>query len=381
MAHAIDRETFEKMVDYFNCKCTVAYIETFREDKGEEKNIQKYDKYIKPILNDCFIDAPKKFNEFSLLLKQHGWSGTEKKLSQKIDKLKDSFNTSLTCTQLIEQLKIGDIPNLAKVTSQVQEELKREYCNSNTGEPQSNPVGTGKKQSNNQTAPPSQGNFFWLWVIVLGIFFIASSVCLWRLSERYILYVVLKSKRIEDKFEPKNENERKWQSLEKKCENVIKESEKKYENVIKESEKKYENVIKELKKKYENKGELNNNKQGCRSQPPADKNTPVAPTQPKTISLFASSINERDNVFYDVLEQAAKNTLFELILKNNDQSTAHFKVFEGAYPKVLGDPNFLSGCNLQRTGSNNVITEEEGVAQKQEDGKWIVTQKATIKFV
>ena len=93
-------------------------------------------------------------------------------------------------------------------------------------------------------------------------------------------------------------------------------------------------------------------------------------------SLYANTINE--GKFHQVNEKPNGETTYELY-KISDK-TVSFRVYPGAYAKVLMRPNFLEGCDVQRTGESKVEIIESGEAIL-DQGVWRITKRAKIKFV
>jgi hypothetical protein len=128
----IDKVTFEKLVDYCNCKYTEAYIESFRKDTKEGENINKYDQNIKSKISTCTFEKPLSFECLSKLLKDNGWHGTERQLSNKFNEKKKLFKEGIEANAAIILLKItGDVysSKLATTTESLQSELLQQYAN------------------------------------------------------------------------------------------------------------------------------------------------------------------------------------------------------------------------------------------------------------
>ncbi|KAA6344094.1 hypothetical protein EZS27_008249 [termite gut metagenome] len=101
---------------------------------------------------------------------------------------------------------------------------------------------------------------------------------------------------------------------------------------------------------------------------------------PNAMRLYANSINE-EGVFNKITEQPNEDTVFELIKKPSSQ-TAAIRIYEGATLRILKNPDFVDGCDKQKINPQpSRLQVEKGTAQKQDNGKWRVTEKAKIKFV
>ncbi|KAA6325480.1 hypothetical protein EZS27_025312 [termite gut metagenome] len=122
----IDKVTFEKLVDYCNCKYTEAYIESFRTDPKERLNMDKYDENIKSKFSACTLEKSLSFEDLSKLLKDNGWSGTESKLSSKFNEKKKQIEEGIETNAAIILLT-GDVysSKLATTTKSLQSELQQ----------------------------------------------------------------------------------------------------------------------------------------------------------------------------------------------------------------------------------------------------------------
>lgn len=99
-------------------------------------------------------------------------------------------------------------------------------------------------------------------------------------------------------------------------------------------------------------------------------------------SLYADAIVQ-GNLFNKVQESAVNTeTIFELKLLRAVDTEAKVVVYPGAYKRVLANPSFLDGCDVQHSGSNynNVETVQEGIAHKNNEGKWQLSSKLKVKL-
>jgi hypothetical protein len=94
----INKATFNKYVDYANCKYTAA---TLRNDKKEKNNIAAYDKNIKPTLENATLEKSPTIMELHSLL-NNSWQKTYSMLTAVIDGYK-IYHTKLE--QLVDTLK------------------------------------------------------------------------------------------------------------------------------------------------------------------------------------------------------------------------------------------------------------------------------------
>lgn len=94
------------------------------------------------------------------------------------------------------------------------------------------------------------------------------------------------------------------------------------------------------------------------------------------VSLYADSIvNGR---FNKVRQQPDDDTIFELELKSGNDGRALVRIYEGAYRRILANPSFLDGCDRQMIGNSSVEIQREGVAERDENDKWIMSVKPSV---
>ena len=98
--------------------------------------------------------------------------------------------------------------------------------------------------------------------------------------------------------------------------------------------------------------------------------TYVPPFNTQTQSLYADAIIE--GKFNRVKTSPDEDTVFELKLNKPNDIQAIVVIYEGAYPRVNKCPEFLEGCTKHILGENTVRTSRDGIAQKDNDGRWIV---------
>lgn len=107
----------------------------------------------------------------------------------------------------------------------------------------------------------------------------------------------------------------------------------------------------------------------------------VEPEPPLSVFLYA------DNIIDGCLNKVVnmpdiENTIYELVLDNENASTARVRVYDGARPRILRYPTFLEGCEMQILNSNGTIVDvvKEGVATKDNNGNWVVTTPPMIEI-
>jgi len=103
---------------------------------------------------------------------------------------------------------------------------------------------------------------------------------------------------------------------------------------------------------------------------------PLSPPPPQ--SLYADAIiNDK---FNRVKEQPDDDTIFELKLSKAGETRAKVVVFEPAHKRVIANPSFLEGCEKQILGNSTVTMQRDGIAQKEDSGKWIITTPPEVKI-
>lgn len=218
-AQKIDKITFDKLVDYVNCKYTATYIELFRNDEKEKNNVEKYDNNVKSKLIDCTCENPVPFDTLNTLLINNGWSKTAKDISTKINEKKQDFQgNEMEAANAIELLKLdGNLGDkLKKTVNNLQKELKDVYTPSIITPPPTsttipNTEDTKFKQQINNDVKSLKNSLFWLWVVFLATWLILILMVLFivfrkrksrrtETNEEEIITLVLNSNRINKQF-------------------------------------------------------------------------------------------------------------------------------------------------------------------------------------
>lgn len=119
------------------------------------------------------------------------------------------------------------------------------------------------------------------------------------------------------------------------------------------------------------------NKQATISQASAEAK-PNLKTQKKSNILYANSIRD-DGSFAGVSETHNENTTFELIIENH--GIAKFTVFKSNESRVLKRPEFLSRAGVDTQPIGNSRLEITPGTAKEQEGKWVVKNKAIVKIL
>lgn len=97
-------------------------------------------------------------------------------------------------------------------------------------------------------------------------------------------------------------------------------------------------------------------------------------------SLFYYGNSIIDGSFHRVKNKPDDDTIFELKLDN--KRLAIFKIYSSAIKRVIANPSFLEGCEMQiLNNAQTVKTEVPGEAELQSDGKWLITKKLKVILI
>lgn len=109
-------------------------------------------------------------------------------------------------------------------------------------------------------------------------------------------------------------------------------------------------------------------------------NNPNIYKQKQRFYLYSDAIV--DSSLNKVKERPNDDTIFELILNDQDSTSAKVVIYSGAKRRIIANASFLEGCEKQIIGSNDVVVEREGTAEKDSTtGVWnlIKCPKVIIK--
>lgn len=121
-------------------------------------------------------------------------------------------------------------------------------------------------------------------------------------------------------------------------------------------------------------GNINTNREEITEE---KKNNVVQYTQEhNSFSLYSDFIV--DGIFNKVTETPNEDTVYELILDNGNGCSASVIVYQGAYSRILVNKSFIDGCEIQIVGKNEVCVEENGLAEKDNNGKWKLVKVPSI---
>lgn len=120
------------------------------------------------------------------------------------------------------------------------------------------------------------------------------------------------------------------------------------------------------------------NQEIVEGQPVIDNNPPT-PEPPRIVSMYSDCII--DGYFNRVSERPDEDTVFELVLDDENMNMASVDVYQGAHRRIIVNPAFIDGCEKQIVGNSNVRVERKGIAEKDADnGKWRLIKAPMIEI-
>jgi len=91
-------------------------------------------------------------------------------------------------------------------------------------------------------------------------------------------------------------------------------------------------------------------------------------------SLYAESIV--DGYMYRVKDAPSEDSVFELHLKGSSYAT--FAIYKQAEGRVIANPSYLDGCDMQLLGRSVVKVVRQGEARLDDNGKWKISTKLLV---
>lgn len=114
------------------------------------------------------------------------------------------------------------------------------------------------------------------------------------------------------------------------------------------------------------------------NQPVIDNNPPT-PEPPRIVSMYSDCII--DGYFNRVSKRPDEDTVFELVLDDENMNMASVDVYQGAHRRIIANPAFIDGCEKQIVGNSSVNVERKGIAEKDADnGKWRLIKAPIIEI-
>jgi hypothetical protein len=389
--NAINRDDFDKLVDYVSCVYTAQYMKVIRKNDNDA-NTYKND--IKPKLDNCNIEKHLSHEELYALLKNNSWGDTAEKLIKTrkqnrdylivSDKSNDEIIDYITTIEGTFKELIGD-----EFIKSVKDELKAKYqeqskstLNEDKGiteiqlsKKEADAPRKDKNKNEGSIKDSIRLNDVLQWISILVLVFIC--IRLKRknslkiesenenivLDREFIIQQVLNSERIEDKFKCNN-----WSKLNK--EKLIE-----LEKILDQLQANFN----EIKLKIDNSFESSKNHQNVEASESEKK---FSTKEPDTSIQNRIYLKEREGLI--LFKEAAKeNAYYEIFnIQDNkalyrfcgDSERAKFN-YDAILKDVFDDDKSFS------INSNKIINTKEGIVELQADGKWEIKTVAKIKFV
>ena len=89
--------------------------------------------------------------------------------------------------------------------------------------------------------------------------------------------------------------------------------------------------------------------------------------------LYAESI--LDGILRRVKEKKSEDSIFELDLV--DGNNAALSILPSAYPRILANSAYIEGCDNHILGKSSIAV-TNGKAERNDQGKWVVTEKPQV---
>lgn len=375
-AENIDRNSFNKKVDYINCSLTDAYISSLVEEK------ENYDK-IKPDLSKNSLDNPVSFESLSKLLKENNFTKTEKSLSSIIDKRKLKYWEGIDNNDLISILFNNDdlTDKYKDALSDKTDQLKKELFDKFQVEVQrtelkkSQPTDTCDLENRvsllENSLKNDTNNSFWQFSFNIWTFFFSA---IFSVIVGAIIFFIMRDYNLD--LEERINRRVKIRDFE-----LTKESLTRTIYDLESSVKKSSNSVYNLENKF-----------SCRDNVSNLTLTPkLIEEKPKELyqqEFFMSTPNKdgsfNQSSFSLIFRPTASIYRFVIQSPDNNRASFYFADDEKAvstavnYPDTYIDPVCIPE-NAINYNAKRIITIKPGIAEKDSD-KWTVIKKAIIKY-
>lgn len=349
-----------RLIDYVNS----SYVKSFCEQRCQEDlsttAVNNYKNCIAPSLEGGTISHSLTRDELKSVLINNGFIGAYNKVAAPLEaKYKQSadfrtINNALDLNSIDEKTQ----SYLVEIRESLKKELTLRY-NPETKQEERPDVfkSNGERRVNNmETQPKEESNMSWLPYVILltliaGLFFYTQKRTTWN---RFRVKI-LESESIEDKFAQNYHFDEEVNRLKNRITSL-------------------DSEIESLKTLIQKLSEKASSENGYRQ---TKEEVPVTPPKPCSSAVFVKNFGEG---VLKVVEQSEAQFQLELLSDSN----AKFS-FCGDVLKALANSDGTFDYVSDKIGSvadaNDIITETPGTALKQEEGKWLVVQKAKIKFV
>lgn len=352
-----------RLIDYVNS----SYVKSFCEQRCQEDlsttDVNNYKNCIAPSLEGITISHSLTRDELKSVLINNGFRGAYNKVAAPLEaKYKQSANFRTIYNALdLHSIDEKTQSYLVEIGESLKKELTLRY-NPETKQEETPDVfkSNGERIVNNmETQPKEESNMSWVPYVILltliaGLFFYTQKRTTWN---RFRVKI-LESKSIEDKFAQNYHVDEEVKRLKNRITSLDSEIE----------------SLKTLIQKLSEKASSENGYRQTKEEVPV---TSVAPPKHCFPAVFVKNFGEG---VLKVVEQSEAQFQLELLSDSN----AKFS-FCGDVLKALANSDGTFDYVSDKIGSvadaNDIITETPGTALKQEEGKWLVVQKAKIKFV
>jgi hypothetical protein len=381
VAQKIDKATFDKLVDYCNCKYTMTYIDSICKIYKDRNDVKAYRDNIKPNI-ELSIDNPVPFDTFSRLLTTNymydkdtvNWKITHDSLYTLYNGKKKDYKNIRSNSEVIECLV--NISNIKFTTNN-----NRENIFNNT---------TAELKNELKDLFPDTGLFakivaFWKqhFIFVESILLIAVIVLLWQRT---------KKRRIEQIFKQGlqsmyyNETNNDLQQQQAELDKIQIDNLRNRLQQIDESLSLLITMVTEILKQMS--GNTNNNytpKEYADESADAEQNPETLPPQsdvlpesgiqylylrtPDDEGCFAKVFNDNENAYYRLFDINGDNAKFE---------------FCGNIARAIANKNAIFDIITQQEGDSTRARNIESISPGEVtriNGKWKVTRKAKVRFV
>lgn len=360
---SITKDTYDKLVDYVNCKYMIKFVEVnFSKDDHQLALASKLDS-----LKNCSLQDMNSIPDFETIkqaLRPDANTIKPQSRTEKINKLKDIDIADLNDKEIVEQ-----------ILSEIQTD-KKSYreCIKTIRNDLENYTGVKIQAENEKSAEDGikskSFSWWWLWLITGAILGIAA----WEIRLKRMIRMKFFAKRRSSESKVHQEDEfTAWENDKKDFENEIIELKNKI--ITLEAQNKdllNENI--EWGQKFESYPYKQKNNFDTDLDQSIGKNLTEIQRATHSFILYSGSISE--NSFKRVSEIPNENTIYELHLQN--ANTATFTLYEQAKQLVCKHPEFLEGCNKQVLSNQNVRIDNEGAAQRQAEGSWKIIRDLSI---
>lgn len=385
-AHNIDNKTYEQWVNYVNCYYVKAYCDRKRKQNNEEGKqiLELYTKEIKENLKKVVDDIDGvgkiKTGNFGKLKQQE-------KCEMLIDFIggkKSRFDSKWDRDQIIDELinLPTDKPGpgnksfdfyLEKEKGLLKEKIEKEFPEQYNEEVQAGETiktqvvePSGKKNLPERGSETEKSSKLmeipWFRILLIAVIGVITWGIVWK--RKWLKKVLLSN------VKSKSLHEKSYKELKAEIVNM--------QNRMEKIEKQYKKLSQKLEfGKEHKKQEYNSQNVIITTSEEKVEKIVIDKPEPQRFPSVLYSDAIIDGYFNRVIEASNEDTVFELCLRN--EQMAAFFIYNNAYKRIIANPSFLEGCDKQiLNNAQHIKVENEGLAQRQADGKWKIIKKPNI---